>query len=87
MISPSQSRVQWVVVRTLKCQMVHLIARQEDSRYTRVVEEASRLDSCVWNMPGGDLNGLNRGTLRQPSALRRRLNFDRSFSLSIGGGG
>eukprot|EP00617_Octactis_speculum_P005008 CAMPEP_0185791634 /NCGR_PEP_ID=MMETSP1174-20130828/158483_1 /TAXON_ID=35687 /ORGANISM="Dictyocha speculum, Strain CCMP1381" /LENGTH=48 /DNA_ID=CAMNT_0028486609 /DNA_START=488 /DNA_END=637 /DNA_ORIENTATION=+ len=30
-------------------------------------------------MPVGDLNGLNRGTRRQPSALRR-LTSDPSFS-------
>mmetsp|Transcript_44432 Transcript_44432/g.60683 ORF Transcript_44432/g.60683 Transcript_44432/m.60683 type:complete len:104 (+) Transcript_44432:323-634(+) len=58
-----------------------LIARQEGRfpRYIRVVEEASRVESCVRNMPVGDLNGLNRGTRRQPSALRR-LTSDPSFS-------
>ena len=77
-----------VVVRTLKCQMIHLISRQEhmEYRYTRVVEQASRIDSCVRNMPEGYLSGLNRGTRRQPSALRRRLTSDSSFSLSMGGG-
>ena len=76
-----------VVVRTLKRQMIHLIARQEDRspRYTRVVEEASRLDTCVWSMPGGNLNGLNRGTRRHPSAFRQRRPSDRSFRLSMGG--
>eukprot|EP00617_Octactis_speculum_P016684 CAMPEP_0185746656 /NCGR_PEP_ID=MMETSP1174-20130828/5269_1 /TAXON_ID=35687 /ORGANISM="Dictyocha speculum, Strain CCMP1381" /LENGTH=169 /DNA_ID=CAMNT_0028421487 /DNA_START=900 /DNA_END=1406 /DNA_ORIENTATION=- len=56
-----------VVVRTLKCQMIHLISRQEhmEYRYTRVVEQASRIDSCVRNMPEGYLSGLNRGTRRQ----------------------
>ena len=76
-----------VVVRTLKRQMVHLIARQEDRspRYTRVVEEASRLDTCVWSMPGGNLNGLNRGMRRHPSAFRQRRPSDRSFRLRMGG--
>ena len=75
-------------MRTFKCQMTHLIARQEDSppRYTRVVEEAPRLDSFVRNIPGGELNGLNRGTRRQPPALQWRLGSARSFSLSMKGG-
>ena len=38
-----------IVMSTLKRQMTHLIAQQEDRspRYTRVVEEASRLDTCM----------------------------------------
>ena len=77
-----------VVVRTLKRQMVHLIARQEDRspRYTWVVKEASRFDTCVWSMTGGNLNGLNRGTRRHPSAFRQHPPFDRSLFSSVGGG-
>ena len=76
-----------IVVATLKRQMAHLIARQEDRspRYTRVVEEASRLDTCVRYMPGGDLTGLNRGTRRYHSAFHQQQISGCSFSLSMGG--
>ena len=76
-----------IVVTTLKRQMKHLIARQEDRspRYTRVVEEASRLDTCVRYMPGGDLTGLNRGTRRYHSAFRQHQISCCSVSLSMGG--
>ena len=77
-----------VVVRTLKCQMINLVARQEDRspRYTRVVEEVSRLDTYVWSMPGGNLYVLNRGTRRHPSAFRKHWPFDRPLFSSVGGG-
>mmetsp|Transcript_30228 Transcript_30228/g.40984 ORF Transcript_30228/g.40984 Transcript_30228/m.40984 type:complete len:80 (-) Transcript_30228:279-518(-) len=63
---------------TFKHQTAYLVARQESKsppRYTWILDEAPRLDSCVRNMPGGDLSGLNRGTRRQPVCLAAAPDF------------
>ena len=73
---------------TLKLEMIHLITRQEDRsiRYTRVVDEDPRPDSCVWNMRGKELSVMNSGRRLQKSALRQCVSSSsRSFSLSMGG--
>lgn len=82
-----QYRSRRIVVSTLNRQMAHLIDRQEGrfSRHTRVVEETFRLHTCMRNMPGENLDWLNRGTWCQPSAFRPQQDSARSFSLTIGG--